>query len=101
MHGQGVGIDVEPDPVGSPHPSGMDGYAVTDPFIELTHWYIEGTSLVTGPLFVKPEDIREICDGEIHLSGGSWDVKQDAREIRRLVVEKLAENRQAETMGKA
>lgn len=66
-----------------------------DPFIRLTHC---GYGL--GPLFLLPGNVTEILDGKVYVGNGHFVVKETAEEIHRLVLEKMAENKQAETLGK-
>jgi hypothetical protein len=70
------------------------------PFIRLTKVGIEAGRLRTSPLFLRPEDIKEIQNGRIYLSNGHHDVAETAIEIQHKTITKLTENRQAETMGK-
>ncbi len=72
-----------------------------DPFIELHHLFSKDGAHRSTSLFLRPEDVSEIMDGEVYLKrGGSYTVREKAAEIKKLVLEKLAENRQAETLGK-
>lgn len=71
-----------------------------DPFIKLTHlWTADGKHQST-PLYLKPERVIEIVNGRVYVEGGDFVVSEKADQIRDLVIAKLAENRQAETMGK-
>lgn len=72
-----------------------------DPFITLHHLFSKDGRHQTSPLILRPEDVSEMCDGEVFLKrGGSFCVREKAEEIKKLVLEKLHENRQAETLGK-
>lgn len=66
-----------------------------DPFIRLTYC---GYGL--GPVFILPGNITEILDQKVYVGNGHFVVKESAKEIHRLVLEKMAENKQAETLGK-
>jgi hypothetical protein len=71
-----------------------------DPFMRLTKVAIESGRLRTSPLFLKPEEVREIQNGKVHVSNGYHEVAETALEIQQKTVAKLQENRQAETLGK-
>ena len=73
-----------------------------DPFIRLNHLFTVEGQHRSSALYVKPESISEFYDGRIHTNGGqfSWLVSEKAAEIRALVLAKLAENRQANALGK-
>lgn len=72
-----------------------------DPFIQLTLLFSDDGRHQSSPLFVLPENIKEIIDGKVYVRDGNWVVREKAVEIRKIVIDKLEENRQAETMGKA
>ena len=72
---------------------------MNDPFIKLTKLFTD-RGHKSSPLFLRPERVVEIEDHRVHVEGGSFDVSEKAEQIRALVVAKLAENRQAETLGK-
>jgi hypothetical protein len=72
-----------------------------DPFITLHHLFSKDGAHRSTPLILRPEDIAEMCDGEVFLKrGGSYTVREKAEEMKKLVLEKMHENRQAETLGK-
>lgn len=71
-----------------------------DPFIKLTHLYTEAGAHRSSPLYLKPERVIDIANGHVFVEGGNYIVSEKADQIRDLVVAKLAENKQAETMGK-
>ena len=72
-----------------------------DPFLRLIHLFSAAGQHRSTPLFIRPERIIEICDGEIFVEGkGSYVVSGKADELHTQVLAKLAENRQAETLGK-
>lgn len=72
-----------------------------DPFLRLTHLYSAGAAHRSSPLFLRPERVVEIVDGTVYVEGnGSYTVREKAEEIRDLVIRKLAENREAATLGK-
>ncbi|MEO7778485.1 MAG: hypothetical protein ABIY63_13215 [Fibrobacteria bacterium] len=71
-----------------------------DPFIKLTHlWTADGLHR-SSPMFLLPEKVREIFNGQVFLEGNySFVVAEKAEQVHDLVITKLAENRQADTMG--
>jgi hypothetical protein len=73
-----------------------------DPFIKLNHLFSVEGSHRSSALYVKPEAISEFYDGKIYTHGGQFCfvVSEKAAEIRALVLGKMKENRQAETLGK-
>lgn len=75
---------------------------VHDPFIKLTHIYTKEGGHWNSPIFILPDKVREIYNGRVHVEGGySFDVLEQAGPIHTLVINKLAENREADTMGKS
>lgn len=71
-----------------------------DPFIQLTHLFSEDGAHRSSPLYVMPEKVTEILNGKIYLGSSSFVVREKAAEVHALIVAKLEENRQAETLGK-
>jgi hypothetical protein len=71
-----------------------------DPFIKLHHLFSEDSRHQSGPLFILPDKVTEILNGKVYLGSGSFVVSEKAEDIHRLVLEKMAESRQAETLGK-
>ena len=71
-----------------------------DKFLRLTHIDAKEGVITRTPLFLEPEDVKQICDGVVYLAGGgSFTVTEKAEAIHQAVIKKLAENKQAQTMG--
>jgi hypothetical protein len=74
---------------------------VHDPFVKLTHLWTDDTGHHSSPVHLLPENVQEFYNGKVYMKGNySFVVAEKADVIRQLVLEKLAENRQAETLGK-
>lgn len=72
-----------------------------DPFIKLTHLYTKEGGHHSTPIFILPDKVREIYNGKVYVEGNyNFDVSEKADQIHTLVINKLAENKQAETLGK-
>lgn len=72
-----------------------------DPFIKLTHLWSDEGGHRSSPIYLLPDKVREFYNGKVYMDGNySFVVCEKAEQIRKLVVEKLAENRQADALGK-
>jgi hypothetical protein len=75
--------------------------ALHDPFVRLTKRETGPAGHYSSPLFLRPEAIKEIENGKVHVEGGGFHhVAETAEKVRDLVAAKMAENRQAEALGK-
>lgn len=72
-----------------------------DKFLKLTHLWTDDTGHHSSPIFLLPENVQEIYHGRVYMKGNySFVVAEKAETIHKAVLEKLAENHQAETLGK-
>ena len=44
--------------------------------------------------------MTEILNGKVYIGSGSYTVRETAEEIKKKIIDKLAENRQADLLGK-
>ncbi len=72
-----------------------------DPFIKLTHIFTDDQGHHYTPVYMRPERILEFRNGQIFMDNGDYHVSEKAEQIHALIINKLAENREAETMGKS
>lgn len=76
--------------------------AAHDPFIKLTHLWTEDGAHKSSPFYIQPESVRTFYNGRVYLVGEtSFQVSEKAEQIHQLVVAKLAENKEADTLGKS